>query len=1325
MFYLYIFKTKKILMTTTNYNNIENTTTMSKNNNMNAKVNKNLNYLPENLKLNGTTPSGKLRLFVCKICTRAFARQEHLDRHERSHTKEKPYECGICDKTFSRRDLLIRHAQKVHGGNCGDSIKRKKIKSLSSQSTTNNDIIKRRNSKSINKTVHQRKNDKSRKNSIATTILNSPNSSNSSNSNSNSLTSSPLIETTAKTTPFSDSPIPLFGLTTSTITDPDYINNNNNNQFNSRRRGRTSKNPIQKRRLIITPGSSNDNSNQSKKLNNSNSIEDQELKHENLKNHKFARRASFSAQSAENYAATLFKTDEYHYERVQFSTPELLPADFRVFWNQPFLPIENIDTFQLDDSNTTTNHYNYNTQGIPPEFCLSDTVNLINNNDIPQSSDNKSSDSDNNSSESLIKKNTFKSTSFVSTSQSETPIFTDIQNNHDSHDNNYNNIPKYQDKHKNQDENENTGSPRDIMNTLMSISTPVSLQDPFSADLEDIDYSTMNLNQNNIDMDKIAIDSQNIFQNYIKNEESKTSIFSTVNFDDPLTIIENLPCQNGNDTKDNYSFYGVDYMTVSNISKASPPGSNKDNISYIKENLFTSKLRDYCNSVLNYYKSNCYNSGGSTFNPDPTLLSKELLIPSCNEMNYFLTLFKKHFLRHYPFIHPTILNLDFISFQRYLYEDENLTTEAIDTMERNNDMIFIARTVCLPLSMATFGSLYKNGFSPKTLILFEISRRAVHVYLECKKESYLEKKRKIDIQCNDTLQDSTQHAWLIQVLILNVIFGFFADESKHVNDQLVKRQVSGVCKVVKKNILRSVSVGFSGNNNQNLSFSSKVNYILFETKVRCILLLYRYCQYLKIFYKIESKLFLTEGEIDNVSIPDTENKWLSYSLMNNNDNNLFKDPVEKQYFVPFTFFYHSFSFNDRGLHAIPEYLASSMLYYEYNTRKSSTFHIFLTRIDTKKLELNLPNLRSSSNTYDLSNNDTVNENNVDNPNDLVHEMIADSETLISDSIVLKNCLMVMQFFELINKHTGVKFWSGTIDHMYELFLSPANINLLAEGSYTLLTDFLVALNFSIQNLSKLLVFDKNTNNMEFNSEVFSVFNFQGIYYNFLIIIKFLLDFEATPNFKLLSIFTELKKLANQVLIPKLSNLYPNDFTKFGNSFKTSTNHMGNDQMYVTNESTFSTLNIERISKIINDVIVYSFNDSSFLNMADQTNNEFMFEQEQNNRTLFNFAERIQNGNDIELQENFQKSNSSFNLLLHHSRQSIHNKHNDNKKQSFAVRYQLSLKYTVIAKCLFTGIVESHVHYSLLSKMSNDFGNLEKFLDLVDNETTLSKFHLAQ
>lgn len=79
--------------------------------------------IPKELTAHGTTPSGKPRLFVCNTCTRAFARLEHLRRHERSHTKEKPFTCSVCQRKFSRRDLLLRHAQKLHAG-CAEAVSR-------------------------------------------------------------------------------------------------------------------------------------------------------------------------------------------------------------------------------------------------------------------------------------------------------------------------------------------------------------------------------------------------------------------------------------------------------------------------------------------------------------------------------------------------------------------------------------------------------------------------------------------------------------------------------------------------------------------------------------------------------------------------------------------------------------------------------------------------------------------------------------------------------------------------------------------------------------------------------------------------------------------------------------------------------------------------------------------------------------------------------------------------------------------------------------------------------------------------------------------------
>ncbi|EMC98601.1 hypothetical protein BAUCODRAFT_30870 [Baudoinia panamericana UAMH 10762] len=54
--------------------------------------------------------------FQCGTCQQAFTRLDHLARHVRSHTKEKPYACTLCSKRFGRVDLLRRHSA-LHGAN--------------------------------------------------------------------------------------------------------------------------------------------------------------------------------------------------------------------------------------------------------------------------------------------------------------------------------------------------------------------------------------------------------------------------------------------------------------------------------------------------------------------------------------------------------------------------------------------------------------------------------------------------------------------------------------------------------------------------------------------------------------------------------------------------------------------------------------------------------------------------------------------------------------------------------------------------------------------------------------------------------------------------------------------------------------------------------------------------------------------------------------------------------------------------------------------------------------------------------------------------------
>lgn len=65
---------------------------------------------------NGDVGALSMRPHVCEVCTKTFAKREHLTKHLRIHKSDnKRYSCEYCQKAFRDRYELVRHTRRHTG----------------------------------------------------------------------------------------------------------------------------------------------------------------------------------------------------------------------------------------------------------------------------------------------------------------------------------------------------------------------------------------------------------------------------------------------------------------------------------------------------------------------------------------------------------------------------------------------------------------------------------------------------------------------------------------------------------------------------------------------------------------------------------------------------------------------------------------------------------------------------------------------------------------------------------------------------------------------------------------------------------------------------------------------------------------------------------------------------------------------------------------------------------------------------------------------------------------------------------------------------------
>lgn len=809
----------------------------------------------------GSTPSGKPRLFVCATCTRAFARHEHLKRHERSHTKEKPFTCNICSRKFSRRDLLLRHSTKLHAG-AADVITRLRKRSFKSQSKDQDtgNKIDQLNIKCNEKDIVE--NDINGFSNIDGS-LQPPVSFSRRSSQSNRCTGSVVPTSNSLQLPkfplngaSGDSDIPSSVITTTTSTTDINTHTNTTN---------------------TTTSMDNLNYNEG-------------FHHHYNSNIPNNRRASFSAMSGSNYAFT--NPEPYASETVEFSTPQFNALEeeqenwLNSLTDQHFEPLpppsssslpQEQGQLQLQEEQQEQEQGPLQEQLHPSSQSsqqyqteIQELKNLINgttNKDI---------------SPTRLGYSFYDDTEDITKSLNQTRI------EHNNHPN---------DLFQSLVSPGNTGINMKIQNwqeTLfnqpitdlerlndMRVSNPYAIPQGYSF------YGVGSMNPSRSSR-TVSISRGGILGNYDDNSLSSdatispilidhqvdaptshkyasfTNLTSHTNTNMDMDLNDNTNTNTTTTTNNDYSnhYNKNSKNTSSNPNNTPHPLRYEHHRKTFEDDFNDEKLGSYSQAFL--FTSNMNRLIRHSLAAYPFFGTQTPELMNTDTLNLYVDQFINKFLTHYPFIHKSILN------EHSLIKDalEHIRDLSISEIESNhyskNDLKLVrddtftdnfkVSIVCLPLLIATIGAIVSNKREDASN-LYEISRRCIHVYLETRK------KLKTIGFGDDLSAISNSPLWLVQSLTLSIIYGLFADEE--ISMSIIICQVNALNTLIKSSKINEVEKP------SNLNDDYKV-FINYESMIRTIHMIFHVTTLLSGLYNIEPTLEVVDLNID---LPNSSLLW--------------------------------------------------------------------------------------------------------------------------------------------------------------------------------------------------------------------------------------------------------------------------------------------------------------------------------------------------------------------------------------------------------------------------------------------------------------------